>query len=601
MRGVRTIAGVSLCALTACLRSSVVEVDAPDVDRVAVVELDADGAFVAATEVREWVPGRGLPIFAHGGNDVLVVGWRSASLEAAGAPLDALAGARLERATGCALQVPAPSWSARWAASGALEAVDPAIVPRLTASWMRRACGAFAAPRIRVDVPCVGRRCPQPEVAPGECAFEVDLSSCGVGVVRGSIDHEGALCVELADTPWRCAREGGPASFTAAPARFTCAEPLGCAVDVHVEPRVAEAPFTIDRLRFVDRPPFLPDALRTRPEVAPWRLTMGYGLDAAAVDDLVFVSFIDADPSPCQSRAGRAGTWLHGYRSDTFERVVERALPSCADRIIADGRGGLLVTFFEDGAWRLGRFDRTGTRVASHIISVEGPNFGAPSVVDDLVLVEDPPRIAVLFGPTHEGGALPTITLHDVDTLVERSKTALPLGRCASMVDDGRGRLVISASDSAELAWFDVAGARLDGRTTIPFEDLLRGMMYRPFVDDARRQIYVPTQGDTTLVTVGAGGDVRGTRTPFSEPFVLLTSGLRWSAAPGTILFAGGTDHGGGDRRVALSSFDLERERFRPGVHELGFGIPSRLFEDDRGRAWALLPWAPELVRLTPR
>ncbi|MCK6548015.1 hypothetical protein L6R52_19345 [Myxococcota bacterium] len=595
------LSSVMLLALTACLRSSIVEVDvAPEIDRVAVVELDAAGAFVAATELAEWRPGAALPIVAHGASDAIVVGWRSSALEAAGASLDALAGARLERATGCALAVPTPSWAARWTASGALEPVDTTVVPMMTASWMRHACGAFAASTILVDVPCVGRRCPQPEVAPGACTFEADLSSCGVGVVRGSIDHEGALCVELSTTTWRCARADATTSFAAAPARFTCDEPLACALDVHVVPRDDEAPFTIDRLRFVDRPPYLPEGLRVRPEVGPWRLSMGYGLDAAALDELVFVSFIDAEPASCLTRAGHLGTWLHGYRSDTFERVVARALPSCADRLIPDGRGGLLVTFFEDGAWMLGRFDRAGERVASRTISVLGPNVAASSVVDDLVLVEDPPAIAVLFGPAVEGNAPPMITLHDVDTLVERSRTELPIGRAYSMALEGRGRLVLSANDSNELAWFDVAGARLDGRAPTAVGDLLRAAIYRPLVDAARARILVPSQGDATLLSVGEVGDLRA-RAPFSETFALLVSGLHWPAGTGRVLFAGGTDHGAGDRRVAVTSFDPETERFLPGSHELGFGVPSRLVEDDRGRAWVLLPWAGEIVRLTPR
>lgn len=599
MRRLQKIPGLSLLALTSCLRSPVLEVAVPEgVDRVAVVELDAEGAFVAATELVEWRPGSTLPVLAHGANDAILVGWRSSELEAAGASLDALAGARLQRATGCALVVPTPSWTARWPSEGPIEALDAAIVPPMTASWMRHACGDFSSAELRVDVPCVGRRCPQPVVAPGECTFEVDLSSCGVGLVRGSIDHEGELCVELASPTWRCARASVDTPFAAAPARFTCTEPRGCDVDVHVVPRAADAPFTVDHLRFVDLPPFLPDGLRSRPEIAPWRLTMGYGFDAAPLDDLVFVTFTDGMPDPCQSRL--FGTWLHGYRSDTFERVVVRSLPACADRLIPDGRGGLLVTYFDQDRWWLARLDRAGARVAQTAISVEGPNVEASSVVDDLVLVEDPPHVAVLFGPTAEGRAPPTITLHDVDTLEERAKVEMPLGRAYSMVDDRHGRLVVSASDSNELAWVRVADARLEGRTTIPFGDLLRASMYRPLVDAERMRVLVPAQGDSTLMSVGRGGDVHA-RTPFTETFALLTTGIFWPRGSGHVLFAGGTDHGAGDRRVVITSYDPATERFLPRAHELGFGAPSRVFEDAQGRAWVLLPWAGELVRLTPR
>lgn len=599
-RGLWALVAASVFATTACLRSSVLEADVPtDVDRIAVVELDAEGALVRATELVEWRPGTALPIIAAGARDVIVVGWRSTALEAVGASLDALAGARLEPATGCALAVPAPSWTARWTTRGVLEVVDAAVVPPLTARWMERACGAFAASRIRIDVPCADRRCPQPVIAPGECGFELDLSSCGVGVVRGRVDHAGALCVELSSDT--CTRVDADAPFAAPPARFACDGSTTCAPDVHVEPPLAEAPFTADTVRIVDRPPHLPDSLRTRPTVAPWQLTTGYGLDAVAVDDLVFVTFIDSPTLECELRAGSVDTQLHGYDSDTLERVVARVLPSCADRIVPDGRGGFVLTFFEDGAWKLGRFDRTGARLVTRTLSVPGPGMPESSIVDDLAVVADPPRIAVLFGPTFEGTAPPTITQHDVDTLFERSKTTLELGRAYSMTDDGRGRLVVSANGSEELAWYDVSAARLEGRAALPFVDVVHAQMYRPVADVAFPQTLVPVAGDSTLVVFGPSRDVRGRRTPFSEEVQLLTAGLRWSARPDLVLFAGGTDHGAGDRRVAVTFFDPATEKFLPGVHELGFGVPSGLFEDHRGRAWLLVPWAAELVRLTPR
>ena len=137
----------------------------------------------------------------------------------------------------------------------------------------------------------------------------------------------------------------------------------------------------------------------------------GVLVGGVAVDDLVFVTFIDSPTLECELRAGSVDTQLHGYDSDTLERVVARVLPSCADRIVPDGRGGFVLTFFEDGAWKLGRFDRTGARLVTRTLSVPGPGMPESSIVDDLAVVADPPRIAVLFGPTFEGTAPPTINL----------------------------------------------------------------------------------------------------------------------------------------------------------------------------------------------
>src|SRR5262249_40423631 len=117
-------------------------------------------------------------------------------------------------------------------------------------------------------------------------------------------------------------------------------------------------------------------------------------------------------------------------------------------------------------------------------------------------------------------------------------------------------------------------------------------------ITEANGSIYAGAQGDAALLTAERGGRTGRSFVAFERDLSIITLSF-WPKAAVPTLLVGATSQG--TWRALAGLFDLEAQRFRPGLIDVGHGVINRIRDDGKGRLLVLLPWSAELVRLTPR
>ncbi|MCK6550779.1 hypothetical protein L6R52_33385 [Myxococcota bacterium] len=593
----RAVVGL-VVGLVACKGAEPISIDAPaGVDLISIVEVDASGAVVRATPVKTWPMGQGLPIVARPGPGTYVVGWRSDALAAAGAIMEELELEPVTAAAPCDLAIPTPTWTARWAASSTLEPVDPSVVPRLAAPWMRETCGGLGARSLVVDIPCAARRCTGSITPRGACALDVDLSACGLGVVRATVDHDGAVCLDTTRTPWTCE---APVHQAPSPAVTRCTAPDVCTIESYlVEPRAP--PFELARVKVVDEGPYQPMRLRTPSDIEPWRLVVGHVLDLVVLEDRVIVSVTHRESVACNARRNEPSE-LRIFALETLELRATVLGPPCTERLVPDGRGGFLAPYLDVTGWRLGRFDRDATLVDSQPIGVEPLREYSGHAPRDIILRAASPRVVVLHGkPLPEEIRRPVVTLHDETTLVQSSSTTLELLQSYAIVEDTEGKIAVVSNDARTVGWFEVGDAQLSDPVRVPLDRGPFASLHEGVVDPTTGALFVFGQGEVHVDAITRGQSEPEPTAVASIPFELAITGAIWPTDPRRLVVAGATPLGEQVHQATLTFFDLDRRRFAPHAWSIGPGLPARMRTDARGRVWFIIPYASELVRLTPR
>ncbi|MCK6549558.1 hypothetical protein L6R52_27225 [Myxococcota bacterium] len=590
------------CALAvavnpACKRADVLVADVPvEVEVIAVVELDDAGRVVRATPIVEWDAGEAVPLTASAAR-VIVAGWPRATIEGI-AP--ARLAAPLRAVEGCALALPAPMWAAAWSDDG-LTSLDVATVPRLGADWLEDRCGAGGPSvdlaSIDVSLDCRDQRCAPARRSTRPCVVELELEDCGLAPLEATVQLDGTLCVEPEQGMWRCAPT---VPLDAREEALACTAPEACTVSLFARDPEAPPPFVLETRRYSASTPW--DPVRPPGTISPAEAHVGLGFDVVALRDRVFVAHAPAfeGRSPCRERPGVV-TFLWGFDAATLEVVVTSAQPSCLEALAPDVEADRFVGAFHSvEGWQLGRFDREGQLVDQRPIT-SVPSGEEQWVVRRILLLREHGWIAALFTADELVPDRTRVTFHDAVSLEEEWHADLLDGQAAFELAFGGGdRLYLLAFGVHRVASIDLEGRRLHGDRIVPIELDRLNVLQDLHVRDARGALFVVAQGTRKLVSLEQDGRVF-TRAPPSTGADLLRI-HPWPGVPGLMLVAGTfAPEGGAGRRAELVLYDVDAERFRPGVWDVGGGIISRIVEDPGGRLWLLYPWTGILGRLEPR
>jgi hypothetical protein len=565
-----------------------------EADLVAVLELDDEGRVVAATGLAPLSRERGLSVFTGGARHV-AVGWRRAELGAAVPTDERLAATRLEAAVGCVDHLPTPAIAGDLA-SGA--AVDAATLPVLTAAWLVDTCPEVQVDALSFDLECKQFRCPTSITPRTRCTFDVELD-CTFGRVTATVHHDRTVCLEAAE-PLTCA-----ALPTEAPAAATygCTEPEACKLHAYLGPEVPA--LDVDTVDLLDvapyhaRPDFIGDLALT-PQRSRW---IGWALDFAVSDDRVAVSLPGAAVDGCLANAPELGATLEVYDANTLEPVTRAPAPRCLVRLVPDGVGGFVGLELSRFEYRLVRFDRDGVMgVGTPADPPDGASPGGLFSTDSQATVLDvfgsPPRLVLTV--VSGNPASTRLWIYDLETLAPLSRTVLAntLITGASAVD-ARAIVLADATESRVL-WVELATGAV--RTSIPIPR--EADRYDNFASDAtwaggRAWLTVSRKNAALYGLDEARGPVSRAAVFDSDTRPIATH--PWPSDATRALVVATTPSDLDDWPTSLLTFDTVRGRFLPGHVDLGHGPPGRITTDARGRTWVLLPWAPRLVRATPR
>lgn len=558
----------------------------PEVDLAAVV-LDPPGPAGARSGSRlaDWAPTSPLPVSLPPERSAWVLGWSRTALPAGlGEPTELGAVGTVE---GCAPRLPVPSWAARW--DGArLVTVDPTDAPALGADGLDQRCPEIDAEALVVAHACRVPWCSRVVRRLDRCRFAVEGDGrCESPNAVVQLLPDGRGCAELEG--WRCdARGGDPGDG------LVCDAPLACEVEVWTPP-VPAAPFTLDRRRLGPETPWLPQVGEAARFVYEEQLESGVGHDLLPVGDRLVVTTHDPPQGvvPCPE-SGRPARWW-SLDADSLEIVATTTVPACRGRLAAAPDDSVILVGGPTGRLRVERRDPDGRLLAEAALDddlASGERHLARArdaiVFDDRVVIsgsvpETPPvdRVEVrrLADLGFEGRADASERLHLGEWFVDL---------------DGRLRTI--SGWTQRVVGFDPATLRFGDPLTIP-EDLgPSNQRFTALAHRASRRRVVLTAGARDVVLLPELGEAIERTTAYGTLFFLRA--VEWPADPRLVLLVGFHV----DRRAAVASlFDPGEARFLPGLYELGPGAPTRARVDARGRVWVLLPWAGEVVRLTPR
>jgi hypothetical protein len=250
--------------------------------------------------------------------------------------------------------------------------------------------------------------------------------------------------------------------------------------------------------------------------------------------------------------------------------------PPCLDRLVADGRGGFFGTYLDArrvAARALRR--RDAALVDSRLIDVPPLREFDGYVVREVVLRTSEPRIAVLHGkPYAEQTRRPILTLHDSDTLEERSSTTLELRPSYTFVEDRDGALAIVSNDARTVGWFEPESQQLLDPIAIPLDRGLFMSLHEAVLGPATGELFVLGQGEVQLYGLARGRTELVHHAVFSTALELAITAIHWPADPSLLLVGGASPPGEEVRQATLTFFDLERRRFSPHAWSIGPGLP---------------------------
>jgi hypothetical protein len=567
-------------------------------------------------------PRRGpLRVSVRAEDDVIVLGWSDEALEQAFGglpPPEVLGTSPLRGVVGCQRPLPPSTWAVR-ATDGAADALDPASLPPLTASWALERCEPLA-PSASVTCGDSLLVCPLRAVSPeAGCRRTLDFE-CELGRVDLAV-WPGGACSE---TPGCQATRGADGTIsltcvaTCVPGDASCQSMPGersVSCTASLEPTSRFHP-ELTRVRVGAGGTQVPPQ-HERYEV--WPSAVGSGqlgspvvvMDDAGTARLVVPAFAWREPG-CTDRQE---TELVFVSAQTATIVARRPAPGCLTLLAADPRGaGFLGFAHEGGVPVVHRFDAHGVVLRSARLTT------LPQVRAEVALASYTDGLVVLAyaSTTEDGGAIAVL---DPDTLEVRATLVH-----AKMVPSFVTRIdewIVVVDDFNDLAvWFDPSLTQCAGSTTAhlllaPIMDLGNlPLLAAAYVGQPRQLLMAVSEypalhraddlcsGAPTSAELCFAGEGRCTA---GRRVVTLDAGaeplrmLAWPALEGRGLAVASTVRPRSQTwtfEAALTYYDPRSGRFWPGLTRLGHGVARDLVVAPDGALWVSLPWAGELVRL---
>lgn len=580
-------AGLIVVALAGCSEPRPVRVDVPpDVEWVALVSP------TGATPLVRWLAGAPLPAHTAGGETIQLVGYTAEQVRQLPVQDGArVAEERLRLAKGCERHLPVPAWFGELTPDDLLTTRAPSEAPVLTASWI-----SCPTDPVLTHATCLSLPCAIGETQTIGCAVRVDLSACGAGVLVGERQADGSICFE--PLPWTCE----PVE-TLAPEITAQACANDCRTSVFEAPR--EPPFTLERVAVTGGELYLPGELTDDLLVPNNRLHSGKAFDLALLRDRLVVAHAGATAVYfCPIEAERPAGRLSFYDLDSLALVGTATAPECLTRLLGEG-DTFVGVHGARGEPVLSRFSREGRRLASGPPSSgDRPRADAAAQIPaDLVRVGR--QLAVIYEwlDARPGGVDLGYFLYGYDpTSLEALHTDLIReGRAFAMAAVGTSSLAIAEEKYQRIDYFDVERRVFVGATALPTSPVaFRYDMTSLALAPGTRRLLATTPLDLASVRLVNGSRSVALVLPF-ERTLFPTSTHAWPGAPDVLVVAGVSPTAAGAYDAVITRFDTRAARFLPGTWTIGQGAVTRMVTDGSGRLWALLPWAGEVVRLTPR
>jgi hypothetical protein len=589
-----------LLLLVSCARRSPTTIEVPeDVAWIAVLELAPDDTVLRVGPLTAWKPNQSLPLYASTDARLGLVGWSEAQLSGADAPL----GARIELVPplACRNRLPVPRLFGGLDDEGALRTFDLAAAPPLTSPDFQ-VCGGAEAISVVIDS-CTSCR---PKVtAQGSCRFRYDFAACDQQSIELMSWADGGGCfIDDRDGAFVSCAPTGPSGLATDTATCLLQLPLKyCQVSAFVAPR--GPPFDVHEISFVEGPDHLPYYLRRFGNYGPAMVWSGYAHDLLAYEREILISTTGTvSYEPCEAQEMPPGVL---QRRDLDGELISTAtVPSCLSQMRGDPEGEGFVATYIDGArqWWIGRFERDGTMLEREpIIPTDGGYLDGRVAYPWMVEPFGATWLVAFGGVILDGNRLRTqdrVHVFDQYSLAPREDRSLEeLGVTVSLRANA-SNLVLGGSLRPSISIYDTASLQQPAvvKTMLPTDPTENGSdgLYDIAVLDRRILIAASPPQAVYLFDRSANYELRrfvdnGTGKP--NKFIYLKDQQKM------IVLATRDGEGPGQTESVLTVFDLETERFRPGVWPLGYGPVAAASRDTMNRIYLLLPWAHKVLRLT--
>jgi hypothetical protein len=577
--------------LSACKPSSDISLpDGADFEWAALLELDENGAVVASSELLPWPKDQGLAIYAEHGADAVFVGWSAADL-AADISLEQLLQKRprLEAAVGCRQKLLPPKYSARWSGDS-FEPLAVEDLPPLAILGEELACPELVGKPLALDLRCEVGRCAPVVTYLSRCTARLDLESCGYGIATATFDREGQACLDLSLSSLDCTPRVGDRSSNAA---HLCDAPVACPLDLYLDPSARPAPFEVEHVKLFDAPPYFARLAGTTPILSRGGIFSGYAYDLTVSGAQMVVSVSENDDANANCGEHIGGRFFF-LELESLELTHTSSAPHCVRHVVnSESPDRFFAAYFVEGTgWRLAEFDTSGRELRAVALDL-------PTAFEHVnELRRQGSNLILLCAEEGEGNI---VLVHDTNTLAERKRYDLRMRLNAdsmSLVD--ADTILMAADNTREIVWFNIesgadeARIGLEGDTSF-YHDLIDVV---PGPIDDRALAF--GRGRANVFAVDRSGRAVDELTVFERDTVGLNA-IRWphgQFGPATVLVSAVEVITWQSYGVLL---DAGTGRFFPGMVKLGHGPAVRPVQDGSGRDYFLLPWAAEIVRVTPR
>ncbi len=560
------------------------------ITRIAVIELNDDGVVTAATGLVS--PDDPVVFGSRGNGPIWVVGYTDADLaQAVLPPQSALQDSRLRIAVGCEAALPVPSWSHAIDTSGA--------PPPLTAAWVQDAC--VETPALYPRHNCGLRPLPWVLEQSG-CGYRMELWLHGLGMYEGSRSPwDGSYCLELSE-------DRRPDCQQTEDRRWSCQLDAVTKCELELLEHTPAPPMVVARTR-VYSATVAPNV--TVPNLTGVALDVdqaqgGYISDLVVLDDKLVVSAHAGRLERPRCLAPSDVGELIFISQEGLQIIDRRPSHRCLMRLAREpGGDGFFGAFVQDQMWHLGQFDVAGGLVKSSSIAARTALETPGWIVADIVPGASGEIAVVVTSAARPDDLSTIVVVLDSDLRVLRRSRRFADNWVLAVEAVGASHvtsphLLAAAPRSEAVYWFD-----LTSMEHVSFADPLG-----PRDDVVRSSPMALTMfdGHALAALAGTAGTVAFSDgfewSGFESPQQLAgypTAFAAWPPEP--TLLATMVSRATEDSTFEANLMLLEpaTKRFRSGAVTLGFGVASRPQVDAQGRLWTLLPWASEIVRITPQ
>jgi len=579
-----------------CVKSEVELLDdlPADVTRVAVVLLDDQGRLRDATGL---VPRRAAVVVSRPVDEasaLWVLGFSDADLARAELPSAAALEEQVLRIAGeCEPALPSPSWA---------RGPSDVVMPRLTATWVADSCGE--TPKLYPAHDCDAKVSSWTSDRRG-CFHRVDLWQHGLGNYEGWRDpFSGEYCMVLTDER-RAECRPDPAEGDR---RWLCSVGNVQECQLSFEESGPPLDVALDRVRVYSATVAPAMAITTHGELAieVRRGFTGYLSDLVTLDDRVIVAGHQGrvEQFECWQLSGDSD--LIVVSQDDLQVVRRTGAYRCLMRMVRDPSGpGFLAAFVEADTWYLGRFDESAELVTSSSIApIMDFDVGGWRSAEVVTMRSGEIAVVLSTKTAVASGSGAYVVITDADLEQKRSSDLLNLDvmmalDASTATHDPNTHIVLADREEEGVVWLEVE--RLEpspgARRLVPFNDHVQSSPMAMWMHEG--QLLAAVGGNAGIVAFGNGFDWGGFASALELPGYP-TAMVDWSPDASLLAVLMARPIVAPDFEAHLMWLDPAEERFRSGAVEIGFGVASRAENDARGRIWAILPWAAELVRITP-